>query len=89
MRIITGMNAQLLIVKDVSGCPLLKNVVYSSANMVFVTSERALYAIQNGNSDLFPIGFRAEDVFDYDGQDLSGKINWKRMKQWSDRQVAI
>jgi hypothetical protein len=60
----------------------LKKVVYTTENVVFVTSEKAFDAIKNGDSGLFPIGFRAENVFIYDGQPLAGNINWSKLKPW-------
>ncbi|HTX20736.1 MAG TPA: hypothetical protein VMD27_02585 [Candidatus Aquilonibacter sp.] len=76
------MNGQLVIVKDVAHRPLLRKVCYANQKTVFVTSENAFDAIKKGNSGLFPIGFRAENVFIYDGQDLTGKINWEKLKRW-------
>lgn len=76
------MDGQLVVVKDVASRPLLRKVCYASENVVFVTSEKAFDLIKNGNSGLFPIGFRAENVFVYEGQDLTKKTNWANFKPW-------
>jgi hypothetical protein len=76
------MNGQLVIVKDVASSPLLKKVCYANENVVYVTSEKAFDLIQNGISGLFPIGFRVENVFLYDGKPLPKKINWEKLKPW-------
>jgi hypothetical protein len=78
----SGMNGQLVIVKDVAKRPLLLKVCYADEKTVFVTSEKAFELIKNGNSGLFPIGFRAENVFVYDGQKLD-TINWNDLTPWS------
>jgi len=51
---------------------------------VFVTSEKAFELIKNGDSGLFPIGFKADDVFIFEGQSLTGKVNWKKLRPWHD-----
>lgn len=76
------MNGQLVIVKDVASRQLLKKVCYADENMVFVTSEKAFDLIKKGTSGLFPIGFRVENVFVYDGQPLTRELNWKKLKPW-------
>jgi hypothetical protein len=78
-----SMNGQLVVIKDVTGIAHLKKVCYSTEKIVFVTSEKAFELIKKGDSSLFPIGFRVENVFVYEGQDLTGKINWHRFRQWS------
>jgi hypothetical protein len=77
-----GMNGQLVIVKDVANRILVRKVCYANDKIVFVTSESAFELIRNGESGLFPIGFRAENVFTYDGRDLTGKVNWRNLKRW-------
>lgn len=76
------MSEQLVIVKDFECRPLLKKVVDANETVVFVTSEKAFNLIKNGNSDLFPIGFRSENVFLYEDQSLAGKIDWKQLSLW-------
>ena len=76
------MKEQLVIVKDFTGRPLIRKVCYSDGSTVFVTSETAFYLIKNGESELYPIGFDAGNVFIYEGQNLSGKINWNKLKRW-------
>jgi len=76
------MNGQLVIVKAFASQPLLKKVCYSDEKTVFVTSEEAFDLIKNGVSGLYPIGFRAENVFHYDGQPLSAPFNWSSLKPW-------
>jgi hypothetical protein len=77
---LVGMNAQLVIVKDVAGRLLLKKACHSSGNIVFVTSEKAFDLIKKGDSGLLPIGFRAENVFLYEGQKIDRTLNWKTLK---------
>lgn len=76
------MNGQLVIVKCFADKPLLKTACYASGNIVFITSEKAFSLIKKGNSDLFPIGFRAENMFIYEGQALTEQLNWKSLKPW-------
>lgn len=76
------MNTQVVMVKDFANRPNVKVVHHASEDMVFVTSETAFKKMQNGEKDVFPIGFARERVFAYEGQDLSGPINWVKMKQW-------
>ena len=77
-----SMNGQLVIIKDVANRPLLRKVCDANDKIVFVTSEKAFELIKNGDSGLFPIGFRAENVFIYEGQDLAGKVNWNTLTKW-------
>ena len=77
------MNTQDVIVKCFMNVPKIRKVCYSLENIVFITSESELYAIKNGRSNLFPIGFRREDVFEYQGEDISKGVDWKTLKRWS------
>ena len=79
-----SMNGQLVIVKDITNRPLLRIVCYANEKSVFVTSEKAFELIKNGDSGLFPIGFKADDVFIFEGQSLTGKVNWKKLRPWHD-----
>jgi hypothetical protein len=78
------MHKQLVIVKDFENKPLLRKVCYSKEATVFLTSEKAFKEMESGNSSLFPIGFRSENVFIYEGQSLAGKMDWKKLRAWSD-----
>jgi hypothetical protein len=76
------MNSETVIVKDVSGCALVRHVVKTTADVVFVASSEVLKSIKSGDRNAFPIGFPRECVFKHDGRKLTGKINWATMKPW-------
>jgi len=76
------MNGQLVIVKDVAYRPLIRKVCYANENTVFATSEKGFKEIKKGGSDLFPIGFKAENVYCFDGHPLIGKIDWSKLRTW-------
>jgi hypothetical protein len=81
----TRMNGQLVIVKDVTGAPKLRRVCHATPKTVFVTSEKVFEAINNGTTDLTPIGFPAEDVYHYTGVMFAGSVNWAELVPWSKR----
>jgi len=77
------MSTQLVIVKCFGNVPKVNKIVYSLEKTVFVTSATEFEAIKSGQSNLFPIGFRREDVFEYRGEDISKELDWKTLKPWS------
>jgi hypothetical protein len=78
------MTPQVVVVKQFNCDAKLLCVCYANDLNVFATSKSAYLAIKRGESDLFPIGFPKCDVFVYEGQDLTGKVDWTAMKPWKD-----
>jgi hypothetical protein len=77
------MNGQMVVVKDFMGLPHLCKVSHANGSVVFVTSPQSFDDIKSGQSNLYPIGFKAESVFKYKGGSLPAKVDWNKMEQWS------
>ena len=76
------MNGQRVVVRDVNGQSPIRFVVDSWAGTVFVASKTEYLRMQNGQSELSPVGFPSCDVFLYDGKPLKSPVNWKKLKPW-------
>lgn len=79
---ISAMNRELVVLRDAEGKPLLRPALECTAAAVLVASDDALKRIEAGDQTIFPIAFRRESVFAYDGKPLPEIVDWKKMKRW-------
>lgn len=73
----------LVLVKDVEGHPLVRTVCKVTPGVVFVASDAVLKRMEAGDENAFPVGFRRECVFEYDGKPLPKLVHWDKMKPWT------
>ena len=86
--IISHINTQTVIVKDVDEMPLMRRLCAANNIIAFVTSEKGVKLMESGDLSIFPIGFRLENVFEYHGENLTCDINWSALKPWRESRVA-
>lgn len=75
------MRGDLAVVKDVSGCALVRRVWDRTASAVFIHSEDEWQKRIRGERSLDPVGFPVEDVFALDDKARSAienpcSVNW-------------
>lgn len=76
------MKIRRVLVRDVEGQPLVRMVCKATETAVFVASAAALLRMEAGDQNCWPVGFRRECVFNYDGQPLPRHIEWEKMTPW-------
>jgi len=78
------MRSDLVVVRDCAGKAKICVVCSISDGVVAVTSPAAFERLKAGGSDVFPIGFRAKNVFVYDGKKISEPVRRERLKKWEE-----
>jgi hypothetical protein len=68
------MKTQVVLVKDVTGTLLIRIAVHATESTVCVTSETEYEKMKNGQSELFPIGFSRDSVFEYCGTPIGRNL---------------
>ena len=63
-----GMQLQHVVADDVTGKLSVKVFCHATSEAAIVTSETEYPRIQSGESELVPVGFPADCVFEYDGR---------------------
>ena len=76
------MRGELVVIKDISGNPLVRRVWEADRRAVYVTDEKGFACLQAGE-DLLPVGFRREDVFVYkpgiEKEISDGRLSWDKL----------
>ena len=76
------MTGEFVIVRAYNG-PLIRRVLEVRPGVVYIASEEQYELWERGQPALEPVGFRLQDVFQYEpkmGKELAcGKVDWKRL----------
>src|SRR5262249_9911310 len=78
-----AMRGQLVVIRDVNGCALVRRVWEFSPLGVYIMSEDQWKLRTSGGKSLEPVGFPIGDVFMYDdaakGELASGGLDWSAL----------
>lgn len=82
------MKGDLVITRSISG-PNVCRVVEVKANIIFIASPEQFELRERGLPTLNPVGFRADDVFQYEPklkkEIARGKVEWNRLKPYKEK----
>lgn len=67
---------------DFMGLPKVLVACDAANGVVLVTSQAAFDRLKKGDRNVMPIGFRVENVFRYDGANLTEPVRWEDMTPW-------
>ena len=80
------MRGSLVIARDYKSQPLVRRVWESGRKVVYLCEETQFQRLSTGMDGLKPIGFPAEDVFDYDPSAEEamriGTLDWSVMRRF-------